>query len=203
MSVNSFHRRLETLEAAHGQSGRRDGGLDPIRRMLLLLVAHHIGGMGPDESVAVGLTRALEYRAPHDLKRELHGKADTAGNLDFDERYQDAVRRLLALRGASFADTGNVVAQALRGLFYAMPEAMQRHHYVADLELQRLFADMPDEPVSTSMFACGVEPDGTCNRHEAVAAHLRQASCFQPVEVSDGTTVGQAAADDEDALRRC
>jgi len=91
------------------------------------LVAYHLGGAGPRDSIAEATARGLGYGSPQDFRSALMGRsgASTAG--DLDTRWGDALRRLFALKGAAPDCDGPVFGMVVEALFSEMPERLQRH----------------------------------------------------------------------------
>lgn len=66
-----------------------------------MLIAHHLGGVGPNESLAEGTARGLGYEKGLDLRKALGSDTGTPNREYLNARWRDAVDRLFTLRGLS------------------------------------------------------------------------------------------------------
>lgn len=130
MASLSLRRRIEALEARFA-SGGAPLPMHPAGRLLNVLVAYHLGGTGPRDSIAEGMARGLGYSGPQDFRSALMARSDisTAGNLD--TRWRDAMVRLFALKGVAPDCDGPVFGTVVEALFSELPERLQRHPSLA------------------------------------------------------------------------
>ena len=130
MNSTSLRQRLEKLEAL-GASSAAPQPLHPLTKLLNVLVAYHLGGAGPNESIAEATARGLGYDSPRDFKAALQAQSDTTAAEDRDARWRDAVRRLFALKGATPDCDGPTFGDTVVALFADLPERLQHHPFLS------------------------------------------------------------------------
>lgn len=128
MSVTTLRQRLEKLEAL-GASIAAPQPLHPLTKLLNVLVAYHLGGAGPNESIAEATARGLGYDGPRDFRAALQAQSDTTAAEDRDTRWRDAMHRLFALKGATPDCDGPTFGDTLVALFTDLPERLQHHPF--------------------------------------------------------------------------
>jgi len=130
MTRLSLQRRIKTLEAWFA-SGGAPPPMHPVARLLNVLVAFHLGGAGPTNSLAEAMARGLGYGGPKDFKSALMAHSDTHAAADLNTRWCDAMVRLFALKGAALDCERPVFGMVVEALFSEMPERLQRHPFLA------------------------------------------------------------------------
>lgn len=128
MNITTLRQRLEKLEAQNA-SHAAPQPLHPLIKLLNVLVAYHLGGAGPNDSIAGAMARGLGYDTPGSFKAALKANSDTVAAEDLDTRWQDARRRLFALKGATLDCDGPTFCDTLVALFADLPKWLQRHPY--------------------------------------------------------------------------
>jgi hypothetical protein len=112
-----FIRRLESLEtriAGQPPAGPSDRGLG---KLMLLLLAWYEGQMEERESVMMALQRALRFDRMADLNEALK----PSGYDEFNRRYAEAMKRLLAKGGLT---PESVVGEKFAPFFGALIEGL-------------------------------------------------------------------------------
>ena len=130
MKSGSIQRRLMALEARSGTSSDPEP-LHPIRRLLDVLVAYHLGGMSEDESIAFGMARGLGYDSPANLRAALAASDDQSRLEGYNARWQDALGRLFALKNASPDCDSRTFGATLEALYAEMPDSLKRHPFLS------------------------------------------------------------------------
>ncbi|MCJ2079847.1 hypothetical protein [Methylobacterium sp. J-090] len=188
---NAMERRLAVLEAAKATARSGAVGLPDLQRLMIALIACHLGEIREGEPMAQAMTRALEYGRSQDLSAALEAEDGTTTSLAFDARYRSAVERLLALRGTGLDDAGNAVACALRSLFYAIPERVRLHRFLDGLDPADMFDGLPEAPTHVAAVDLALlRPDDT---NLQIAAHFYRATLIAQDE-DPGTSRGRSAS---------
>lgn len=130
MNITALRQRLEKLEA-QSASAAAPRPLHPLTKLLDVLVAYHLGGAGPSDSIAGAMARGLGYDGPGDFRTALQVNSDTVAAENMDTRWRDAMRRLFALKGASPDCDGPTFGDTLVALFTEMPERLQHHPFLS------------------------------------------------------------------------
>lgn len=126
----SVLRRIEALEAQFA-SGGTPPPMHPVARVLNVLVAYHLGGAGPSDSIGEAMARGLGYGDARDFRSALMARSDGSTADDLNTRWRDAMVRLFALKGAAPDCDGPVFGTVVEALFSEMPERFQRHPVLA------------------------------------------------------------------------
>lgn len=129
MSLN-LSKRLALLEA-QASPGDQPSPLHPIRRLLDVLVAYHLGEIGENESIAAGMARGLGYESAGDLRVALSASEDPSKPEGYNARWQAALRRLLALKGTPPDCDSGTFGATLEALFAEMPDSLKRHPFLS------------------------------------------------------------------------
>ncbi|MCJ2113243.1 hypothetical protein MKK64_18855 [Methylobacterium sp. E-025] len=106
--------------------------LNPGIRLLLLLVAVHVGDLGPKQSIAEGVARALGYEHVRETRAAM--RAEGAAFIEWNYRHREAVTVLLSQRNGGPAAGMDRNEAAIRSLIADMPEAFQAYTYLVDAE---------------------------------------------------------------------
>lgn len=132
MMRGNLDRRLAALEASHAAlaSGERRfmGGI----KLVMHLIAAHLGDMSDRDSVMEAYARALGYAGSPEVRSALRARTGTPAREEFDRRHTEAVAHLLDLQGANVRASGIVVRRALQLLVDGLPEAVCRRHAAED-----------------------------------------------------------------------
>ena len=128
MSITSLRQRLEKLETLTA-SNAAPQPLHPLTKLLNVLVAYHLGGAGPKDSIAEAMARGLGYDTPGSFHAALKAMSDTIAAEDLNTRWQDARCRLFSLKGATPDCDGPTFCDTLVALFADLPEWLQHHPY--------------------------------------------------------------------------
>lgn len=128
MNITTLRQRLEKLEALSASSTAPQP-LHPISKLLDVLVAYHLGGLAGNDSVATGMARGLGYDGPQIFRTALLAGSGSHAFEDMNTRWQDAMRRLFALKEATPECDGPTFGDTLVSLFNDMPEGLQRHPF--------------------------------------------------------------------------
>lgn len=128
MNTSSLRQRLEKLEAL-GVSSAPPQPLHPLTKLLNVLVAYHLGGAGPKESIAEATARGLGYDGPRDFRAALQAQSDATAAEDRNTRWRDAMRRLFDLKGVTPDCDGPTFCDTLVALFNDLPEGLQHHPF--------------------------------------------------------------------------
>lgn len=132
MNAASLNRRLAALEAAASSVGVQPAGLEPLDRLLILLMAHYLGDLGEGESIAEAQARALGFQGPRDMRAALEARGSVPDL--WAERYGGAVLRLLDLRGVSPSHEWDETCAALASLYDEAPQRVRTHPFAESLE---------------------------------------------------------------------
>jgi len=130
MNITTLRQRLEKLEA-QSASGAAPRPLHPLAKLLDVLVAYHLGGAGPSDSIAGAMARGLGYDGSGDFRTALQANADTVAAEDMNTRWRDAMRRLFAFKGATPDCDGPTFGDTLVALFTDLPERLQHHPFLS------------------------------------------------------------------------
>lgn len=128
MNTITLRQRLEKLEAQSASSAAPQP-LHPLTKLFNVLVAYHLGGAGPNDSIAGAMARGLGYETPGTFQAALQANSDTVAAEDLNTRWQDARRRLFALKGATPDCDGPTFGATLVALFTDLPERLQHHPF--------------------------------------------------------------------------
>ena len=128
MNTTSLRQRLEKLEAL-GMSHAAPQPLHPLTKLLNVLVAYHLGGAGPKDSIAEAMARGLGYDTPGSFQAALKANSDTVAAEDLNNRWQGARCRLFTLKGATLDCDGPTFCDTLVALFADLPKRLQHHPY--------------------------------------------------------------------------
>ena len=104
----------------------------PGIRLLWLLLAVHVGGLGGKQSIAEGVAQALDYEHVRDMQAAM--RAEGVAFIDWNSRHSEAVTLLLNGRGGGASAGMERNEAAIRSLIADMPEAFQAYPYIADAE---------------------------------------------------------------------
>jgi hypothetical protein len=118
MPASSFEKRLRLVEARIAPaSPAADAAWNPFARLMLVLIAYHLGGLRPEESIMGGYSRALGYQRSGEIARL------RTGNLtEITNRHEAAVTRLFASRGYDLdAPDDETFVAVMQGLIDVVP----------------------------------------------------------------------------------
>lgn len=126
-NATAIRGRLDRLEGAvTARPGPGPGS--PLMALLTVLLAVHCGdAASPKTAVAQGMARALGYDGPLDLRAALTAGSESLATADLNERWREAMTRLLALKGVSPDCDGETFAAAIEALYLEMPAYFQHH----------------------------------------------------------------------------
>ena len=142
MTAGSIQRRLMALEAQASTVERFDP-IHPVNKLLDVLVAYHLGGMSETESIAAGMARGLGYDSAADLRGALAAGKGTPKSAELDARWQDALERLFARKGAVHGCEIETFRTTLEALKNDMPDEFQKHPFILPQdEIDRAINDM-------------------------------------------------------------
>lgn len=142
---NTLVKRLALLETAKATRRLGEDSIHDIQRLMIVLISCHLGEMQERDSIAEATSRALDYGRSQDLVVGLEAEGGSSTCLVFEERYQSAAERLLALRGTGLGDSGNGVACFQRSLFDAMPKCLQRYRFLDRFDSAVTFEGIPED----------------------------------------------------------
>ncbi|GJE41418.1 hypothetical protein [Methylobacterium soli] len=135
MVARPLLKRLARLEALHvtNRPGIEDEETSGLKEVLLVLIAYHLGALQRDEALEPALARAFEWEIAHEIDCE--PQSGFHHHPKFNERFNDALERLLARRKVGFADPCTEVEHALMELFRCLPEWCRAHPTLRGFEL--------------------------------------------------------------------
>jgi hypothetical protein len=118
MAMSGFERRLRRIETRMAPAcPATDAAWNPFTKLMLLLLAHHLGGMGSEESIMDGYSRALGFRRSGEVRQ-----AGLANSAEITDRHQAAVRCLFASRGYDLDEPDDEsLLVAMRALIAEVP----------------------------------------------------------------------------------
>lgn len=131
MNVRDLDKRLARLQEQFA-SDEAPPPMHPVARLLNVLVAHHLGGAGPSDSIGEAMARGLGYSDARDFKTALMARSDGSAADDLNTRWRDAMVRLFAMKGAAPDCAAPVFGAVVEVLFFEMPERLQSHLNFAD-----------------------------------------------------------------------
>ena len=134
MTVISLRHRLEQLEKRSPNAA--PPGLSPVVKLFYVLAAYHLGGLGPSESLANGVGRALGYETSGGFQGALGAGDTTPAGDDFNTRWRDAMWRLFALKGVNPECDDQTFTETLVTLFGEMPERCRTHPFLNGFDLE-------------------------------------------------------------------
>lgn len=105
--------------------------LHPLAKLLDVLVAHHLGGAAPNDSIAGAMARGLGYDGPQSFRTALLAESRSTASEDLNTRWRDAMGRLFSLKGTTPDCDGPTFAVAVEALFSELPERLQHHPFLA------------------------------------------------------------------------
>ncbi|TXN71456.1 hypothetical protein [Methylobacterium sp. WL6] len=124
--------RLTRLEGQAVPPPAMANPLNPGIRLLLLLLAVHAGGLGPRQSIAEGVARALGYEHVREMRAAM--QAEGTALTEWNCRHREAVTLLLSQRNGGPVAGMDRNETAIRSLIADMPEAFQAYPYLVDAE---------------------------------------------------------------------
>jgi len=130
VNIATLRQRLEKLEAQSASSAAPQP-LHPLTKLLNVLVAYHLGGVRPNESIAEATARGLGYDGARDFRAALQAQSDTTAAEDRDTRWRDAMRRLFGLKGTTPDCDGPTFGDTLVALFADMPDSFHHHPFLS------------------------------------------------------------------------
>lgn len=128
MASPFLRRRIEALEARYASGGTLPP-MHPVARALNVLVAYHLGGAGPSDSIEEAMARGLGSSDAREFSAALMARSDGSTADDLDTRWRDAMVHLFALKGAAPECDGSAFRMVVEALFAEMPERLRQHPF--------------------------------------------------------------------------